>query len=151
MARFRLSETPFDTATLRAGLLDARVGGYASFEGWVRDHNEGRAVTGLRYEAYAELAQREGESILADAVGRFDILDAACVHRTGDLAIGELAVWVGVAAAHRDAAFAACRWIIDEVKSRVPIWKHERYADSAALWLHPDPVAPDSHGGKPPF
>ena len=60
MARFRLSETPFDTATLRAELLDARVGGYASFEGWVRDHNDGRAVHGLRYEAYAALAQREG-------------------------------------------------------------------------------------------
>lgn len=152
MARFRLSDTPFDTAALRAGLLDARVGGYASFEGWVRDHNEGRAVTGLRYEAYAELAQNEGEAILADAVARFDILDAACVHRTGDLAIGELAVWVAAAAAHRDAAFAACRWIIDEVKSRVPIWKHERYTDADAAWLHPDSsAAPNPHGGKPPL
>jgi molybdopterin synthase catalytic subunit len=139
MARFRLSATPFDTAALRAGLLDARVGAYASFEGWVRDHNAGQAVTGLRYEAYAELAEREGDAILAEAAGRFDILDAACVHRTGDLAIGELAVWVGVAAAHRDAAFAACRWIIDEVKSRVPIWKHERYANADPAWLHPDP------------
>jgi molybdopterin synthase catalytic subunit len=137
VARFRLSDTPFDTASLRAQLLDARVGGYASFEGWVRDHNEGRAVTGLRYEAYADLAQREGEGILSEAVARFGILDAACVHRTGDLAIGELAVWVGVAAAHRDAAFAACRWIIDEVKARVPIWKHERYADAPSSSLHP--------------
>lgn len=139
MARFRLAATPFDTATLRAGLLDARVGGYASFEGWVRDHNEGRAVAGLHYEAYGALAEREGEAILAEAAARFDILDAACVHRTGDLAIGELAVWVGVTAAHRDAAFAACRWIIDAVKSRVPIWKHERYTDAAPAWLHPDP------------
>jgi molybdopterin synthase catalytic subunit len=137
MARFRLSETPFDTATLRAGLLDARVGGYASFEGWVRDHNDGRAVHGLRYEAYAALAQREGEAILDEALAEFGILDAACVHRTGDLAIGELAVWVGVTAAHRDAAFAACRYVIDEVKSRVPIWKHERYADGDTGWLHP--------------
>ena len=119
--------------------LDARVGGYASFEGWVRDHNDGRAVAGLRYEAYAELAEREGEAILADALQRFDIVDAACVHRSGDLAIGELAVWVGVSAAHRDAAFAACRWIIDEVKARVPIWKHERYAEGDAGWLHPRP------------
>lgn len=150
MARFRLSATPFDIATLRAGLLDARVGGYASFEGWVRDHNAGRAVAGLRYEAYDALAQREGEAILSEALSRFDILDAGCVHRTGDLAIGELAVWVGVSAAHRDAAFAACRWIIDEVKARVPIWKHERYADAPATWLHPDPGAPGPHGGKPP-
>jgi molybdopterin synthase catalytic subunit len=137
MARFRLSETPFDVASLRAELLDARVGGYASFEGWVRDHNEGRPVEGLRYEAYASLAEAEGERILAEACARFDILDARCVHRTGDLALGELAVWVGVAAAHRDAAFAACRFVIDEVKARVPIWKHERYVGGAADWLHP--------------
>ena len=137
MARFELSPTPFDTATLRARLLDARVGAYASFEGWVRDHNDGRSVHGLRYESYDVLAQREGEAIIEEALARFDILDAACVHRTGDLAIGELAVWVGVTAAHRDAALAACRHVIDEVKSRVPIWKHERYVEGDAGWLHP--------------
>jgi molybdopterin synthase catalytic subunit len=136
-ARFRLSEIPFDVAALRAELLDARVGGYASFEGWVRNHNEDRPVLGLRYESYAAMAESEGERILDEACARFSILDARCVHRTGDLAIGELAVWVGVAAAHRDAAFAACRFIIDEVKARVPIWKHERYADGDAGWLHP--------------
>ncbi|WP_147651826.1 molybdenum cofactor biosynthesis protein MoaE [Vulcaniibacterium gelatinicum] len=137
--RFTLAPTPFDTATLRAELLDARVGAYASFEGWVRDHNEGRSVRGLRYEAYARLAEAEGERIMEEALARFDILDARCVHRVGDLARGELAVWVGVTAAHRKAAFAACRWIIDEVKARVPIWKHERYADGEAGWLHPGP------------
>ena len=138
MARFRLSDKPVDVASLRAELLDARVGGYASFEGWVRDHHGGRAVTGLRYEAYAALAEAEGERVLDEALAKFDILDAACVHRTGDLAIGELAVWVGVSAAHRDAAFAACRYVIDEIKARVPIWKHERYADGDAGWLHPE-------------
>lgn len=137
MARFQLAETPFDPATLRAQLLDDRVGGYASFEGWVRNHNDGRAVHGLRYEAYVALAQAEGEKILDEALATFDVLEARCVHRIGDLAIGELAVWVGVAAAHRDAAFAACRFVIDEVKSRVPIWKHERYAEGDAGWLHP--------------
>src|SRR5690606_21337756 len=138
MPRFELSPTPFDTATLRARLLDARVGAYGSFEGWVRDHNEGRSVHGLCYEAYDVLALSEGEAILAETMARFEILDAACVHRTGDLAIGELAVWVGVTAAHRDAAFAACRHVIDEVKSRVPIWKHERYVEGDAGWLHPE-------------
>ena len=138
MQRFQLADTPFDTASLRAQLLDDRVGGYASFEGWVRDHNDGRAVHGLRYEAYVALAETEGGKILDEALANFDILDALCVHRVGDLAIGELAVWVGVSAAHRDAAFAACRYIIDEVKSRVPIWKHERYAEGDAGWLHPD-------------
>ena len=139
MARFRLADTPFDTATLRAELLDERVGGYASFEGWVRNHNADRRVLGLRYEAYAALAEAEGEKVLAEAMERFAVLDARCVHRVGDLAIGELAVWVGVSAPHRDAAFAACRYIIDEVKARVPIWKHERYAEGDAGWLHPEP------------
>jgi len=139
MSRFRLSDVPFEIAPLRARLLDDRVGGYASFEGWVRDHNDGRAVTGLHYEAYAALAEREGEAIVEEALGRFDILHAACVHRTGSLALGELAVWVGVSAGHRGPAFEACRWIIDEVKSRVPIWKQERYVQGDAGWLHPEP------------
>lgn len=139
MNRFTLAETPIDTAHLRAELLDDRVGGYASFEGWVRNHNEGRDVLGLRYEAYVALAEAEGERVLAEAMSKFDVLDVRCVHRIGDLAIGELAVWVGVSAAHRDAAFAACRYVIDEVKQRVPIWKHERYAEGDAGWLHPDP------------
>ena len=137
MPRFSLSAEPLHTAPLQAGLRDARAGACASFEGWVRDHNEGRPVLGLRYEAYAELAQGEGEAVIAEALQRFAITEAACVHRIGELAIGDLAVWVGVSAAHRDAAFAACRWIIDEVKTRVPIWKHERYAEGDAHWLHP--------------
>ena len=139
MGGFRLSETPFDTATLRAELLDDRVGAYASFEGWVRDHNDGRKVVGLAYEAYAALAQNEGARIVDKAVEKFEIIEALCVHRVGDLAIGELAVWVGVSAAHRNAAFEACRFIIDEVKATVPIWKRERYAEGDAGWLHPQP------------
>ena len=139
MSRFQLADTPFDIAALRARLLDDRVGGYASFEGWVRNHNEGREVDGLRYEAYPALAETEGTRIVDKAMMKFDIVDALCVHRVGDLAIGELAVWVGVSAAHRDAAFDACRFIIDEVKANVPIWKRERYSAGDAGWLHPQP------------
>lgn len=141
MARFALSEHSFEIAPLRAQLLSDRAGAFASFEGWVRDHHGGRAVAGLRYESYAALALAEGERVLEEAIERFAIVDARCVHRVGDLAIGELAVWVGVSAAHREAAFAACRYIIDETKSRVPIWKHERYADGDADWLHPESPA----------
>lgn len=137
MKRFSLSIQPLETAPLRDALLSAHAGAYASFEGWVRDHNEGRAVHGLRYESHEALAAVEGEAILDEALARFAIVDARCVHRIGDLAIGDVAVWVGVSAAHRDAAFDACRWIIDEVKARVPIWKHERYAEGDAGWLHP--------------
>jgi len=138
MKAFAISSTPFDFAPLRAALLHDRAGAFASFEGLVRDHNEGRPVLGLRYEAYVELAEAEGTRIVEEARARFAIVDACAVHRTGELAIGELAVWVGASAAHRAAAFDACRWIIDEVKARVPIWKHERYAGGDAGWLHPE-------------
>ncbi|MCY7354438.1 MAG: molybdenum cofactor biosynthesis protein MoaE [Lysobacter sp.] len=136
---FILSDAAFDIAPQRVQLLRDSAGAFVSFEGWVRDHNDGRAAHGLRYEAYTTLAEAEGERIIDEALNQFSIVDARCVHRTGDLAIGDLAVWVGVSAAHRDAAFHACRFIIDEVKSRVPIWKHERYADGASDWLHPQP------------
>jgi len=136
--RFLLSDVAFDIGPLRERLLDARAGAFASFEGRVRNVNEGRPVTALTYEAYVALAESEGEKILNEACTRFTILDAICIHRVGQLALGDLAVWVGVSAGHRDAAFAACRWIIDEVKSRVPIWKREHYADGKAGWLHPE-------------
>ena len=83
------------------------------------------------------LIETEGERIVEEAMRKFDIVDARCVHRIGELRNGELAVWVGVSAAHRGAAFDACRHIIDEVKSRVPIWKQERYREGDAGWLHP--------------
>lgn len=137
MPDFLLSDVPLDIASLRAQVLDPRAGGYASFEGWVRNHHTGRAVDGLDYEAYAALAEREGERIIAEAKARFDVVAACCAHRVGTLAIGDLAVWVGVSAAHRGAAFDACRYIIDEVKRRVPIWKREHYREGDADWLHP--------------
>lgn len=139
MSRFAISEVAFDIAPLRGQLLGHDAGAYASFEGWVRNHSQGRAVVGLFYESYRALAQTEGEAIIDEALQRFAITRAACVHRTGELALGDLAVWVGVSAGHRGPAFDACRWIIDEVKSRVPLWKHERYATGEATWLHPDP------------
>ena len=137
MAGFRISAVALEVAGLREMLLSARAGAYASFEGWVRDHNEGRAVLALTYEAYLPLAEAEGDRVLDEARSRFEIVDAACVHRVGRLELGEMAVWVGVSAGHRGAAFDACRWIIDEVKTRVPIWKQEHYAPGDAQWLHP--------------
>jgi molybdopterin synthase catalytic subunit len=140
---FSLSDQVIDAPALARALADAHAGACVTFEGWVRDHNDGRSVQRLDYQAYAPLAQSEGERILAEAGERFRIVRARCVHRVGELAIGDLAVWVGVSAAHRGAAFEAARFIIDEVKLRVPIWKNEHYADGASGWLHPDntPVA----------
>jgi adenylyltransferase/sulfurtransferase len=134
--RFRFASAPFDVAAEQAALADPACGGYAAFEGWVRNHNEGHDVQRLEYEAFELLAVKEGERIVAEACERFDVEKAACVHRIGNLAIGELAVWVGVSARHRDEAFRACRYIIDEVKHRVPIWKKEHYRNGDSGWVN---------------
>jgi molybdopterin synthase catalytic subunit len=138
MKRFRLEAASIDGSALRAELQAQAAGGFACFEGWVRDRHRGRDVLRLDYEAYEALAEREGEAILDEARSRFEVVDLRCTHRTGTLALGEVAVWVGVSAAHRDAAFAACRYVIDEIKRRVPIWKREHYADGDSGWIHPE-------------
>jgi molybdopterin synthase catalytic subunit len=153
-APFRFVRTAIDPAALRAALADPACGGYAAFEGWVRDHNEGQRVRRLEYEAYEPLALREAERIVAEALARFGIAHAACAHRIGDLAVGELAVWVGVSAAHRDEAFRACRYIIDEIKHRLPIWKKEHYVSGDSGWVNCErcAAAPHEHEhghGKP--
>lgn len=135
---FSLADSPIDAEALRRALEGMRVGAVVCFEGRVRDHNDGRAVEGLSYQAYATLAEAEGQRIVAEALERFAIERAVCVHRVGDLALGELAVWAGVAAGHRAAAFDACRYVVDQVKARVPIWKREHYAAGDSEWLHPE-------------
>ncbi len=133
---FKVSKVALDPAVLKQQLHDAHAGACVTFEGWVRDHNEGRAVLSLDYEAFAPLAEREGERILAEAREKFPVVALGCVHRVGSLQIGELAVWVGVAAAHRGAAFDACRYVIDEAKARLPIWKKEHYAAGTSEWIN---------------
>jgi molybdopterin synthase catalytic subunit len=133
---FRLQTTPLDPAALHAALGEPRAGACVTFEGWVRNHNEGKPVLSLGYEAYAELAEKEGGRVVAEARARFEVLALHAVHRVGHLQIGDLAVWVGVAAAHRGAAFDACRYVIDELKARVPIWKKEHYASGASEWIN---------------
>jgi len=132
----------------QAYLTDQSCGGFVSFEGWVRDHNEGREVLRLEYEAYESLGIKEGERIIAEACERFAIEHASCVHAVGQLELGQRAVWVGVSSHHRDAAFQACRYIIDEVKQRVPIWKKEHYRDGDSGWVNCEACA--SAGGREP-
>jgi molybdopterin synthase catalytic subunit len=133
---FSLSHTPIDTHALQAAMADRRAGGFVSFEGWVRETNEGRRVVQLEYEAFAPLAEKEAARIIAAAIHDYGVFDIRCVHRVGRLELGELAVWIGVSAQHRAAAFAACRFVIDEVKARVPIWKKEHYADGDSGWIN---------------
>lgn len=134
---FSLTSQPIDVASLRKSLRSVDCGGYCSFEGWVRNHHLGKEVRSLEYEAYAVLAVKEGNAVLGEARQRFGIAAASAVHRVGRLVPGDLAVWVGVSAAHRDAAFEACRYIIDTIKERVPVWKHEFYANGTDVWVDP--------------
>ncbi|HEU5134764.1 MAG TPA: ThiF family adenylyltransferase [Steroidobacteraceae bacterium] len=136
MNPFRFSTQPLDTAALQREMRDVTCGGFAAFEGWVRNHNEGLEVTRLEYETFAELAEKEGARIVEEARAKFGVTRAACVHRVGSLALSDVAVWVGVSAAHRDEAFRACRYIIDEVKHRVPIWKKEHYVNGDSGWVN---------------
>jgi molybdopterin synthase catalytic subunit len=145
MKLFSFSQSPLHIEPLRDALLDPQAGGYASFEGWVRNHNEGQEVTRLEYEAFEQLAIKEGERIVSEAIAKFGVLKAACVHRVGSLAIGEIAVWVGVSSRHRAEAFAACRYIIDEVKHRVPIWKKEHYVNGDSGWVNCERCAEHAH------
>jgi molybdopterin synthase catalytic subunit len=133
---FRLCDAALLADQLRRDVQDPACGGYVSFEGWVRNSNDGRSVLRLEYEAFAPLALREGTRILTQARERFGVAHVLCAHRVGDLQLGELAVWVGVSAVHRGEAFDACRYIIDEIKHRVPIWKKEHYQDGDSGWVN---------------
>ena len=136
MRFFRFSHEPIDCAALRREMQDPACGGYAAFEGWVRNRNEGREVKLLEYEAFEPLAIKEGERILAAAAERHGVQRIACVHRIGSLALGDVAVWVGASSRHRNEAFLACREVIDEVKHRLPIWKKEHYLDGDSGWVN---------------
>ena len=131
-----ITTSAIDPDGLRDKLFDPAAGGFCSFEGWIRNENDGQSVLRLEYEAYEPLARTEGEKILAEAKQRFSYLHAHCMHRTGMLEIGECAVWVGVSAPHRDEAFQACRYIIDQLKVRLPIWKKEHYVDGHSGWVN---------------
>ncbi len=127
---FEISNTSIEEYKNKS-LVTPECGGVVIFEGRVRNHNQGQTVESLEYEAYNELALKEGEKILNQAKEKFDILNAFCVHRVGHLQIGDLAVRIVVTSGHRREAFRACEFIIDAVKETVPIWKKEHYADQS--------------------
>ena len=133
---FAMTDQPIDVAALREQMQDPGAGGFCVFEGWVRNVNEGHTVERLEYEAYEPLAVKEGDRVIAEAQERFPHLKAVCVHRSGLLEIGDCAVWVGVSSPHRDEAFRACRYIIDEIKIRLPIWKKEHYVSGNSGWVN---------------
>ena len=141
----RITSQAIDPDALRKELFDDRAGAYCAFEGWVRNLNDGQEVRQLEYEAYEPLSISEGEKVLREAAEQFPHLHAHCVHRTGLLDIGDCAVWVGVSSPHRDEAFQACRYIIDALKVRLPIWKKEHYVNGDSGWVNCERCATHAH------
>ncbi len=131
-----LTELPIDVDAVLRSVQAPQHGGVASFVGTVRDQHDGRAVVALDYSAYHPMAEQVCDEIVVAAATEWNAV-VALQHRVGHLEVGDTAVAVAASAPHRDAAFAACRWVIEQVKQRVPIWKHERYADGSDAWVDP--------------
>jgi len=129
-----LTTEPIELAPLLSRVQSPGRGGIACFLGTVRDHHQGRSVARLEYSAYEPMAEAECARIAAEAEARWDCA-IALVHRIGALAIGETAVAIAAGSSHRDQAFAACRYVIEEVKRRVPIWKLEIFVDGTSQWV----------------
>lgn len=133
-----LTDQPIDRTSVLAETSLRDAGALVIFEGSVRDNSNGREVIRLEYEAFAELALKEMRRIEDEAGARWPLGFVAIVHRVGSLAPGETSVLIAVRSGHRGEAFEACRFIIDTLKARVPIWKKEHYRDGSA-WIggHP--------------
>jgi molybdopterin synthase catalytic subunit len=130
-----LRDTPLSVDEVYAAVTDDAAGGIAVFAGAVRDHDHGRAVTGLSYSAHPSAAD-ELRKVCERVAGRFDLHAIAALHRTGDLDIGDIAVVVAVSSGHRGTAFDACRALIDDLKAAVPIWKHQRFTSGDSEWVN---------------
>jgi molybdopterin synthase catalytic subunit len=130
------------TAAILAAIKRPEDGAVAVFDGIVRDNSRGRRTLHLDYTAYEPMALRQMEQLARQALSRFAIRDVRIVHRLGRLQIGESSVYIAVAAAHRAAAFDACRWLIDTLKTTVPIWKKEYFQDGA-VWADSEPFPPE--------
>ena len=138
----RIVREPIDTESIAAAVKRPEDGAVAIFDGIVRNNSRGRRTLYLEYTAYEGMALNQMEQLATQALGRFAIRDVRIVHRLGQLQIGESSVYIVVASAHRAAAFEACRWIIDTLKSTVPIWKKEFFEDGA-IWADGEPFPPE--------
>ncbi len=132
----RIVARPLDSTRLLQAVARPDAGATAVFIGTVRNHHRGRCVRELEYSAYESMAEREMADILSEAASRFGAVVEA-EHRTGRLTVGDAAVIVVASHAHRGPAFDACRWTLDEIKRRVPIWKRETYDDGSTEWVEP--------------
>lgn len=134
--RSAIVDRPIDPAALLAEVADRSNGASVLFLGTVRDINDGREVSGIEYRAYQEMAARELEAIVREAADRFDTQYLTVEHRIGRLGLGEISVGIAAAHPHRAAAYDASRYVIEEIKRRVPIWKREAYVDGTREWVN---------------
>ncbi len=136
--RARLTREPIDVDTIIGEIRTPSAGAAVTFVGTVREEQrEDLRLVALDYHAYEEMAVEQMEAICRRAGEHLDILDAMIVHRLGRLELGETSIVIAVAAAHRGPAFEACRWILDQVKTDVPIWKKDLWADGSETWVDP--------------
>jgi molybdopterin synthase catalytic subunit len=129
-----IRDTELSVDEVRDAIADPAAGGDVLFVGTVRDNDADRGVTALSYTAHPSAAA-EIRRVAEDIVAKYEVIAIAAVHRVGDLAVGDLAVVVGVSCAHRAEAFDACHAMIDELKASVPIWKHQRFTDGSDEWV----------------
>ncbi len=134
---YRIETGVIDTAAVVAAVADPVAGAVVTFVGTTRDHNEGRRVLRLEYEAYEEMAVAEMAKLGEAAAKRWPIAKVAIVHRVGVVPIGEASVVIAVSSEHREVGFTACRFLIDKLKELVPIWKKE-FFEGGELWIEHD-------------
>jgi MoaE-MoaD fusion protein len=146
---FAIVDHPIDAAAVTTAVADPATGATVTFLGTTRDHNDGRTVTELEYEAYAEMALAELRRIGATIQERWPVAKVAIVHRVGLVPIGQASVVIAVSSAHRAAAFEACHFAIDRLKEVVPIWKKERF-DGGEVWIGSQQGEPFHAGAKAP-
>jgi molybdopterin synthase catalytic subunit len=143
----RVVDRTISSADLANEIASDQDGAVVCFEGRVRTRNRGRQVVRLHYEAYSEMADETLREIAVEALGRHGARTVAVLHRIGTLEIGEVSVAIAASAAHRSDAFEVARYVIEQVKDRLPVWKREEYADGSSEWL--DGVSPPAEGGGP--
>jgi molybdopterin synthase catalytic subunit len=130
-----ITRDPIDPAAIMSRVGAAGDGATILFLGTVRDHNEGRPVSGMRYDSYADMAEKVLGQIADEAALRLGTDRIVVVHRVGDLAIGDVSVAIAASAPHRAGAFDAARYVIEEIKRRLPVWKQEHYVGGESQWL----------------
>ncbi len=133
---FSITSSPIQSQIQRDYFYYEEDGAIVIFEGCVRNHHQGKSVQHLEYEIFHKLAESEANKITQETYDQFDIHKISSIHREGKLQITDIAIWIGVSASHREDAFKATQYMINEIKKRLPIWKKETYTDSSTQWVN---------------